>query len=190
MTAWAPHQEIQLSPGNHPYIISQELPSLCLDTSFYDLVMFAATRNLRTSVNLLRRKCVECTNTFQRSLMGSPVTNHKKWRTDWSDGNTPTSRNILSMSADTANWCWRNLISVWINFCRRSGPVSRNLFMETPKKLEAPLRTLRRTLPGLFAIMAGWCGKYHSLPSLCSVSSRFCTLTTYFLLKSSRIVCA
>ena len=44
---------------------------------------------------------------------------------------------------DSANWCCRNLISVWMNFCRRSGPFIRTLFKETPWNLGAPFRILR-----------------------------------------------
>ena len=69
-----PHQEIPLSPGDHPYRVSYKLPSLRLDTAFHNLVLFAATCNVRKSLSLLRRRCIECTDTSQRSFRCHPTT--------------------------------------------------------------------------------------------------------------------
>ena len=82
VTIRAPHQEILLSPGDYPYRTSHDLPSLRLDTPFHDLVLFAAAWNFCKSANPLSRRCVECTDTPQRSLKGPPTTKKNRKRVD------------------------------------------------------------------------------------------------------------
>ena len=96
---------------------------------------------------------------------------HKKHETDCSAGKTPTCKNISSISAETANWCWRKRTRVWISLFNRSEPVSNTLFKDIPCIFEAPFNTLQ-TFSGLSGFTTGWWGRYHSLPAQC-LSSRW-----------------
>ena len=102
---------------------------------------------------------------------------------------TPTWRNIPSISADTANWSWRKLSSTWIKFWSKSGPVSKDLFKEKPWNFAASFSTLR-TFLGLFRLITGWCGRYHSLSDRCSIMWASGTVITLPFCRSSSMVFA
>ena len=75
-----------------------------LDTLFQDLVLFAATRNLRKSVSLFFRRRVECTDTPQRSLRGPPATKNgelvDQMATHLPAGTFPRCQRIQQFDAD------------------------------------------------------------------------------------------
>ena len=93
------------------------------------------------------------------SKLGS--SRHKNWMEGRSLSGTPTCKNIVSISAETSKACQRNLKLMETKFFNRSGPVNNDLFSEWPWKLAAPFST-RRTFPGLFGWIIGWCGMNHS----------------------------
>ena len=98
---------------------------------------------------------------------------------------TFTSRNIASLSAVIAIFCYLNLKIISIRFCSRSGPVKKLSFKELPRNLEAALHT-RLTFPFveflcLFGFSTGWCGTYHCLSKfVASISSCSRILTNPF----------
>ena len=54
--------------------------------------------------------------------------------------------NIPSLSADKANWCWKNPRSTWIKFWRKSWQVSKDLFKDIRWNFAAKFSNLRSFL--------------------------------------------
>ena len=98
------------------------------------------------------------------SLGGSVVlvSHHRNLNESWSSSVTLTWWNMLSISATSAVFSWRNLESTPTRLLVQSGPCKRLLLSEVPSCSAATSKTMR-TFSGLLGLTIAKCGKYHVL---------------------------